>query len=485
MKKLLAFILITFLLAMSFAGCSRPEPITITVWHYYVAALQTEFENAVSTFNNTVGKEQGIILDSVYVENIDTLTAKIIAASENRVGADPLPDLIFAYNSTVYDLNKLGLIADLRPYFTESELEQYNPAFIEEGIIGDQNELLSFPVAKSTEVMYIEDAAYQAFKDAVNSSSQYDHIDDSMLSTFEGIMRVADTYYQWTDDKTPSVPNDGKAFFGLDATPNFVSVCARQISGKPSVTVTNGVPAFTLDKETAKILWSYYMNAIVTGRFAEIGWYRADDMKTGDLIAYLGSSGGASYFPLTLTADEKEYETKLLCLPQPVFEGKPAITLQQGAGMSVVKNNENRQKSAAQFLKWFTSPEQNVAYSIVSGYSPVMKIEYTGKLLDEELKKNENGSVLEQNIAQVLTLAAKQMDSYSLTADKEYPGSYDVRNMFGESLSETAVAARAAFVSDISTGISYQEAVQKQINDAAFESWYSGLQTNFNTLTSE
>jgi multiple sugar transport system substrate-binding protein len=359
-------------------------------------------------------------------------------------------------------LDKLGLIANIQPYFTQKELERYIPAYLEEGLIGANKELLSFPVAKSTELLYIENVAYQTFKNAVNASDQYDDVDDSMFATFEGILEIANIYYDWTDDKTPDVSNDGKAFFGLDSTANYISVCARQLAGTPPVTVTGGTAALTFERETARTLWEYYTTGIATGRFAEIGWYRADDMKTGDLISYLGSSGGASYFPLSLETGGQSYETELLVLPQPVFSGKSTVTLQQGAGMSIIKTEEKRQRAAAEFLKWFTSPEQNVGYSIVSGYSPVMKLEYTQKFLDPALKKmSDSGDVLNQNIAGVLSQAAGQMDTYTLSFDVEYPGSYDIRNMLGDSLTEFAASGDT------------------------FEHWYIYIQDEFNRMISQ
>ena len=33
------------------------------------------------------------------------------------------------------------------------------------------------------------------------------------LATTEGITEVAQRYYEWTDEQTPDVPDDGKAFY--------------------------------------------------------------------------------------------------------------------------------------------------------------------------------------------------------------------------------------------------------------------------------
>lgn len=477
MKKIISIFISLSLLGALLTGCAPKEPVTITVWHYYNGPLQTVFEQTVADFNQSAGREKGVILETVQLTDIDELTERVIAASEKRVGADPLPDLIFAYSSTALELDSLGLLADMAPYFTEQELDRYLPAYIDEGRIGAENKLLSFPVAKSTEVVYVENMAYSSFKDIVPEA------DDALFSTYEGIAELAELYYTWTDSQTPDIPNDGKAFFGVDATPNFISVCARQLSGNPPVTVTSGTPTLTLDKETARRLWNYYYPAIVTGRFAEIGWYRADDMKAGELIAYIGSSGGATYFPDQIALPGGSYETELACFPQPVFADAQKVTIQQGAGLSMLKTAEPRQKAAAEFLKWFTAPEQNVAYSMASGYSPVQKADYTGDLLTVELQKlRETGDKTNSNIALVLERASEQMNGYTLTVDKEYPGSYDMRNLMGMSMSAAAQSAREGYVADLASGMDEAAARARYVTDDAFERWYNGVITGFDAL---
>ena len=460
---------------------SQENPVKITVWHYYASNLQAEFEKMVKQFNLSVGKEKGISLEAVHVSNIDELTEKIIAASKEEVGADVLPDLIFAYSSTVLDLDKINLIADMSPYFSKEEKGKYVSSFLEEGKIGKDNQLKSFPVAKSTEAVYVENVKYQEFKGAVNSDEKYESINDDMLSTFEGIMKIADVYYQWTDSQTSDIADDGKAFFGIDATPNYISVGARQLSGKAPVGIdSEGEPVFQLDKDTAKKLWKYYMKGIVTGRFAEIGWYRADDMKTGDVISYLGSTGGATYFPVEIAVEgEDAYKTELLISQYPIFEGGKKLTIQQGAGLSVVKTVERRQAAAAEFIKWFTQPEQNVNYALVSGYSPVMTEKYTGEKVNQSLVELEDSEdTVSKNIAKVLRLATEQMNTYELTVDKEYKGSYDIRNMFGLTLSEQAKEARKAYSSQKKT-------LEQCLSEEAFEEWYKSIEENFQKLIKE
>lgn len=92
---------------------------------------------------------------------------------------------------------------------------------------------------------------------------------------------------------------------------------------------------------------------------------------------------------------------------------------------------------------------------MASGYSPVQKSEHTGELLEQALSSLESqGDALSLNISKVLHLASRQMNEYELTVDKEFPGSYDIRNMFGNKLSEAAQTAKTAYEAALSGGMS-------------------------------
>ena len=66
---------------------------------------------------------------------------------------------------------------------------------------GDGN-IKIFPVAKSTELLFLNDTDWRAFSDATGASYED-------LSTIEGLVSTAETYYNWTDEQTPE-KNDGR-----------------------------------------------------------------------------------------------------------------------------------------------------------------------------------------------------------------------------------------------------------------------------------
>ena len=133
----------------------------------------------------------------------------------------------------------MGGLADIGKYFTDDEINEYVEDYIDEGLFSGNGSLKIFPTAKSTEIMVLNYTDWQNFSNAEGVT-----VDD--LKTWESIAEIAEKYYKYTDDLTPDIENDGKAFFGRDSVANYMIVGARQLgeefisfdeSGKPVLNV--------------------------------------------------------------------------------------------------------------------------------------------------------------------------------------------------------------------------------------------------------
>ena len=128
--KKLAALLLTGLLAASvctFTGCgeagsSQPaatiqldpsHPVSLTVWHYYNGAQQAAFDELVSEFNATVGKEKGIYVEGYSQGSVADLEAALTDSVEEKVGSQTMPDLFSTYTDTAYAIQKQDKLADL------------------------------------------------------------------------------------------------------------------------------------------------------------------------------------------------------------------------------------------------------------------------------------------------------------------------------------------------------------------------------------
>lgn len=238
-------------LLLGCVGCggSAKAPTTITVWNYYSGDLLSSFNALVNQFNATVGKEKNIVVESFNQGSVTDLEANVLAAAQGKVGAAALPNLYSGYADMAYDLDLLGEVVDLAPYLTAKEKAAYIDGFLAEGDLMNNGELKVFPVAKSTELLYLNATDWAPF--AAATGVTYDD-----LATMEGVVEVARQYYDWTDAMT-STPNDGKAFFGRDALANYL-LCGAQEMGLTIFDAENGVMTLHFDKDVIRKLWDNF-----------------------------------------------------------------------------------------------------------------------------------------------------------------------------------------------------------------------------------
>ena len=208
-RKLMLLLVAVVLLC---TGCSNTvnkeeTPITITVWHVYGGQTDSPLNDLIDEFNQTVGKEQ----------QTNTIHELVLAAANGEPGAPELPDLFISYPKTVMALPDDSILVDYRDYFSQEELSAFLPAFLEEGTVNDR--LVVLPVAKSTEIMFINQTIFDRFSQATGVT-----IED--LDTWEGLYRAAEIYADWTDDQTPDIPGDAKSMFVHDYYFNHFQVGA-------------------------------------------------------------------------------------------------------------------------------------------------------------------------------------------------------------------------------------------------------------------
>ena len=303
--KILKTVCISIALASVLSGCGGgspldpKNPVTLTVWHYYNGSQQSAFDALVKEFNDTEGREKGIYVESFSQGSVSDLETAVRASINGDVGADSMPDIFSSYADTAYEIEQLGALANLSEYFDEKELEQYVDSYIEEGRIADDGTLRIFPVAKSTEIMMLNETDWEPFAKDTGAS-----LDD--LATIEGVVSTAKAYYEWTDGLTPDIPGDGRAFYGRDALANYFIIGMQQL-GVEIFQVENGKMTLNVPKEELHRLWENYYVPMVKGYFGAYGSFRSDDVKTGELLAYTGSTSSAMYFPDQVESDDGSY----------------------------------------------------------------------------------------------------------------------------------------------------------------------------------
>lgn len=477
MKRFVALLCVAAVLCTCFlTGCGSPtenagpaldpkKPVVIAIWHYYNGPQKMAFDELVKEFNETVGLEKGIVVETVSQGNVSELSGKVLDAANKKVGAADIPEIFAAYADTAYQIDKMGLAADLEQYLTGEEIAAYIPGYIEEGRLGGEK-LKIFPIAKSTEVLMLNKTDWERFATATGA-------DTADLATMEGLVKTAEAYYNWTDSLT-GTPDDGKAFFGRDAMANYFVIGCRQL-GVEIFSVKDGEVDFQFDDAVIKKLWDNYYLPYIKGYFASYGRFRSDDAKTGDIIALVGSTSGAAYFPdHVVKNDTDSYPIDVEVFEAPRFAGSQAYAVQQGAGMVVTKSDERREMASIEFLKWFTDTERNVAFSVESGYMPVKTEANSVDKLESALQQIKDSAV-SRNLKACLPVAVGMVQSCKMYTNKAFENGTQARAVLENSLAGRAKADLEAIQKLMSAGASKKEAVAKYDTEENFALWYDSF----------
>ena len=354
MKKFslrLAAALLALGLALCLAACGEAaEPVTVTLWHVYGGEVDSPLNALIDEFNATVGQEKNIRVKVGSVSNTNTIHESVLAAAFGDPGAAELPDMFVSYPKTVLALPEEDILVDYRDYFTEEELSAFLPEFLEEGTVNGR--LTVLPVAKSTEILYVNKTAFDRFAAETGASLEN-------LSTWEGIYDLAERYGDWSG---------GKCFFVHDYHFNYFQAGVESLG--EDFFSRNGL-AFGPMFEKA---WEPYARAALTGGLWLGSGYATEPLRTGDAIVSVASSASVLYYSDVVTYPDNTTErVEIVSLPCPTFREGEKLVMQRGAGICTVKSTPERERACAAFLQWLTEPERNVDFVTGLGYMPVTR----------------------------------------------------------------------------------------------------------------
>ena len=189
---------------LALAGCggsktllSPKDPTMLSIWHVYGEQADSPMNRLLTEFNDTVGREKGILLNVTNMTNSAAIGGQLQEAKAGKPGALDLPDLFSAHSA---DASALGIenLVDWNDWFTAEDMAAYVPGFVQDGIIDGRQ--VVFPVSKSTQLIFLNGSQYARF--AADTGSQL-----STLATWDGFFEMAGAYRQWSQ---------GKPFCALD-----------------------------------------------------------------------------------------------------------------------------------------------------------------------------------------------------------------------------------------------------------------------------
>lgn len=363
MKKMKSITMLILVVALwcSCISCGtvgkKKEPTIVTLWHVYGGQADSPLNALIEEFNDTVGAEENIRVQVTSVTNTNTIHENVLSAAYGEPGAPDLPDMFVSYPKTVLAMPDSTVLVDYCDYFTEEELDEFIPAFLEEGQL--EGRLAVLPVAKSTEILFVNKTAFDRYSDA--TGAKY-----SDMETWEGLYDLAGDYYAWTDAQTPDVEDDGKVFFVHDYHFNYFQVGVESLDED---FFSGDAVKFST---TFKKVWEPYAEAALKGGVWLQSGYATEPLRTGDAIASVASSASVLYYSDTVTyPDNTSEQVEIIALPCPTFEEGEKLVMQRGAGICTVKSTPEREKACIAFLKWLTDAKHNVDFVTDLGYMPV------------------------------------------------------------------------------------------------------------------
>lgn len=394
------------------------KPVTLTMWHVYGAQARSPMNMLVDRFNQTVGKEQGIIINVTSVSSTWTMHDELVASAREEPGSEELPDLFTCYPKTLAIIGNTRAL-DWKKYFSEEELRDYVPAFLEEGMAGGA--LYGFPLAKSTNLLYVNDTLFEPF-------SRETGITHADLATLEGVFHAADRYHQWSG---------GKSFFMYDDWIHYAMLNSASL----------GEAFFEKDRirwdnPALLKLWRPLARAAAGGQLWLNPGYNSTVMMMGEVVCGVGSSAAILYFNDTLTLrDNTTLPLRLTVLPDPRFGGAKRLDIQRGSSLYARASTPKKEYAAAVFCKWVTSPEVNLSLAVQGGYMPVHKEAF------RKLVREKNVAFPDDRYRQVYKVLLSLYETSTFVSVPVFKNYGELEKRFGEALRNILSTSRGTWFS--------------------------------------
>ncbi len=371
MKKALSLLLAASMLALVLAGCGAPaasvgsgspsapaadspkadepqldpaNPTTITFYSYSLAfpTMRAGMEHLINNFNDTIGKEKGVIVKPVEDTTYTRFQTDIAAGEQVNV-------IQHVFSLLDVSRENLGLNA-YEDIFPVGELKEHlshmYPNAVKLGQIDGKTYALAFTF--STPILYINGTLFKQAGLDPNKPPK----------TWGEVAQYAQQIYEKT-----GVPG-----FGLSPQNGWVT---------EGLFFSNGADILNADKTKAVFaskegveamqMWQdlYSSGAHALGTDAEV----SGQFISGKCGMHLQSTALLS----GIKAGAKAGGWELYGAEMPAFEGKSAIPVNSGSALAVRASSKLEAKAIWEFIKYVTGP---VGYTIITsevGYLPLNK----------------------------------------------------------------------------------------------------------------
>jgi multiple sugar transport system substrate-binding protein len=371
-------ILVVILLVLVMFGCGEKKEkraenvIQIEFWHGMGGPLGNALDKLIKEFNDT---HPDIFVNHVHMGNYTALSQKIMAA----VQAGNQPDVAQSFEAWTANMMKGDVLRpfddfiEQDPNFGKDDLEDFYPVFIESNTI--DGKLMSFPFNKSVSVLYYnKDIFFMNDLDPNHPPKNWEE------------------YRDYLKRLTMDLDGDGK----IDQYGSTFAISAWQfqnsllLAGGEIMNKDNTKALFNSDKGVEALQFINDVMMKDQSVYLSSGYDGQNDFLAGKVAMVEGSSVSMVFLRQTGI----DFNLGIAALPT----HRTKRTLISGTNVVIFrKDDEERQKAAWEFVKWFTDTKQTAQWSYETYYMPVRRSSLEEPLLRKRLLSNpEIASVYKQ-----------------------------------------------------------------------------------------
>jgi multiple sugar transport system substrate-binding protein len=320
------------------------EPITITFWHGIVQEnMQQTLNEIVDNFNNTIGAEMGITVESYAKGEMSDLENAVTAA----IKAGNMPNVTMTEAASVVDWLQAGCVVDLTPYIENAnyglDLNDYYNIYIEDSCSYPVEGYYSLPLYVACEVMYYNVDFFKANN-----------------------LTVPATWAEFEDVCTKISQITGRPAGGWDEGVKCFSTLVEQKG--IGYTDRNGKLLFADDMDGTTDVISWYQDMVQRGIIRAPGedFFFSGPFANQQVQLYISSGNEGEFINMKIPEDAR-FEWS--CAPVPQFENGTKADYAEGFLVSMLDNSGDLATRWASwiFIQYLQSYE--VSQKILSGES--------------------------------------------------------------------------------------------------------------------
>ncbi len=377
------------------------------------------------------------------------------------------PDLVVLYPDAIGTLMDYGIVAKLDDYisnskygWSEDDLSDYIPTYLEEGKEYTVEGTYSLPFAKSTEAMFYnkgvlvgldlsaQDATINGGKalteDYINNLT-WDELFDKLCPAIMAYNNTLDNDHKILKDNSTYT----KAIFGYDSDDNFFITLAEQYGyGYTSVNPVTGEGQLLFNVDdidsdgdgkndtngmkqlVKKFKGAYDKGYLFTKGSSNGGNYTNYSFTADSCLFTIGSTGGLKY----QIASDNHLDTAVARIPQaPAGTGHKTAIINQGPSICVLDHGDaNRKLASWLFYKFMTNSQNSLQWSVNTGYSPIRYSSMeSADYLEITSEEGKSAGTLDMVKARVAKYVARKDVADYLYTSPVFKGSDEAREQVG------------------------------------------------------